>query len=285
MTNVATVDADPEEDTNPTGTPHAVNARATRTAAAGGGNAQGTTIHFRVVTGPHADNDLDSNPSTPAGYFGSCVTGATGECSRSYTGTEGGTDTIEVWTNAGTETGTGAAFTPDADDVRDPGGVQKTWNAPPPPQPQPEPQRKCPGFENDPRNHVVGTEGDDELAGTEGADIICGLGGRDLINGGGGDDLILGGDGRDAIKGDDGNDTIKGGDDNDTMRGGAGNDGIAGQGGNDVLTGNAGNDLLKGNAKNDTLKGGAGDDVLNGGAGTDICRTGPGNDQVGGCED
>lgn len=35
----------------------------------------------------------------------------------------------------------------------------------------------CPGFEDDPRNQVVGTSGNDELIGTARREVICGLGG------------------------------------------------------------------------------------------------------------
>ena len=60
---------------------------------------------------------------------------------------------------------------------------------------------ECPGFEGDPRNHVVGTSAADSLRGTPGRDIICGEGGNDTLNGLAGRDVIEGGKGDDLLKG------------------------------------------------------------------------------------
>jgi len=107
---------------------------------------------------------------------------------------------------------------------------------------------KCPGYESDSRNQIVGTAGADVLTGTSGADIICGRGGNDTIRGAGGNDLLLGGTGRDS------------------------------------LWGGPGSDTLRGNANADNLHGGRGNDRLNGGTGTDTCAGGPGVDTFLHCE-
>src|SRR5262249_40906789 len=60
---------------------------------------------------------------------------------------------------------------------------------------------KCPGYENDSRKQIVGTNGPDNLVGGPEDDIICGLGGDDTLSGGAGNDLILGGGGNDTIDG------------------------------------------------------------------------------------
>ena len=83
---------------------------------------------------------------------------------------------------------------------------------------------ECPGFEGDPRNHVVGTSGADSLRGTPGRDIICGVGGNDTLNGLAGRDVIEGGKGDDLLKGGAGPDTLNGGAGPDTARGGPGRD-------------------------------------------------------------
>lgn len=159
--------------------------------------------------------------------------------------------------------------------------VTKTWTTPPPPV-------RCPGFDQDGRNHVVGTAGDDELSGTEGADVICGLGGDDTLSGLGGNDLLLGGDGDDVLDGGGGDDVLfgEGGKDvllgdagNDTLDGGEGNDNLGGGADADVLFGRGGWDTLKGNAGDDLLVGGVGRDILQGGGGNDIARGG-GDDDV-----
>jgi Ca2+-binding RTX toxin-like protein len=126
--------------------------------------------------------------------------------------------------------------------------------------------QECPGFEGDPRNHVVGTPGNDVLVGTAGADIICGLGGNDILRGRGGNDVLLGGAGADSLSGGPGADRLRGGRGNDVLNGGGGRDRLFGQGGNDLL------------------RGGLGNDHLNGGSGFDRCRGGPGTDTFVRCE-
>lgn len=133
----------------------------------------------------------------------------------------------------------------------------------------------CPGRENDSRNQVVGTNGDDVLTGTSGPDVICGLGGDDRISGGGGNDLILGGGG---------NDNAGGGSGNDSINGGRGNDTLKGNGGNDKLKGGPGRDTLEGGGGKDTLSGGGGNDTLVGGRGRDRCSGGAGSDRIRQCE-
>jgi Ca2+-binding RTX toxin-like protein len=119
------------------------------------------------------------------------------------------------------------------------------------------PAPKCPGYESDPRNQIVGTAGADVLTGTSGADIICGRGGNDTIRGHGGRDLLIGGRGRDLLIGGRGRDSIWGG---------------------------PGADTLRGNSRGDNLHGGRGNDRLNGGTGTDSCFGGPGVDTFRNCE-
>ena len=171
--------------------------------------------------------------------------------------------------------------------------------------------QECPGFEGDPRNHVVGTPGNDVLVGTAGADIICGLGGNDILRGRGGNDVLLGGAGADSLNGGSGADRLRGGRGNDVLRGGGGRDRLFGQGGrdlllggaradflsggsgadrlgggrgNDVLRGGGGRDRLFGQGGNDFLRGGLGNDHLDGGSGFDRCRGGPGTDTFVRCE-
>jgi hypothetical protein len=189
---------------------------------------------------------------------------------------------------AGSVTVTAFLETTDNDDP-DAGEPQasatKTWTAATPPP-------TCPGFENDPRNQVVGTLGNDSLSGTAGADIICGLGGNDTLSGVGGDDLLLGGPGNDVLSGGDGHDLLRGGGGNDVLDGGTGNDFLRGGRGSDLLTGGPGNDFLAGGAGSDflfgnggadLLRGGAGKDSLDGGRGGDSCRGGSGRDRSRSC--
>jgi Ca2+-binding RTX toxin-like protein len=204
-----------------------------------------------------------------------------GQASVTVISSEEGTQTI---TGALTESTQGEPDTDNCDKpANDPTGapagqcsdsVTNTWEEPPPP--------SCPGFEDDPRNQVVGTEGDDNLTGTSGNDIICGLGGNDRIEGGDGNDLIIGGSGNDELLGQGGNDDIRGDAGNDVLDGGPGNDELRGGSGDDVLRGGAGNDLLKGGPGNDKLSGGRGKDTLRGGRGKDNYSGGGGKDD---CDD
>jgi Ca2+-binding RTX toxin-like protein len=143
---------------------------------------------------------------------------------------------------------------------------------------------KCPGFETDLRNQVVGDGSSETLAGSGGADIICGQGGDDTINGVGGNDLLLGGDGTDIINGGLGADTLIGGDGNDGSNRSTFDDfgvtGLFGDGGNDTLIGGNGTDDLWGGDGTDRLEGGAAWDVLLGLAGGDTLLAGAGNDEV-----
>lgn len=139
---------------------------------------------------------------------------------------------------------------------------------------------RCPGFEDEPGNHIVGDDSDEVLIGTAGRDVICGLGGDDEISGLGGDDLLIGGTGNDTIDGGDGDDDLRGEGDDDVLRGGDGTDILRGGGGNDDLRGGGGNDDLSGGAGRDILRGGGGADQLSGGGGNDILRGGGGNDLI-----
>jgi predicted AlkP superfamily pyrophosphatase or phosphodiesterase len=130
---------------------------------------------------------------------------------------------------------------------------------------------KCPGFEDLPGNHVIGTDGDDVLNGTPDDDVICGLGGNDTLFGDAGKDWILGGDG---------NDEIRGNIDGDRLRGGNGNDRIWGGGGFDHIKGRAGNDIVKGGSADDSVSGGGDDDLVYGGGRADELYGHGGDDRL-----
>lgn len=146
----------------------------------------------------------------------------------------------------------------------------------------------CPGYEDVPGIHIVGTNGDDTLEGTDDADVICGLEGNDNIIGGGSGDTLDGGPGKDVLKGHDSG--IYGGGGNDFLYGGGGDDELTGEGtlyggdGNDRLYGDdrgccinlgqSSSDTLFGEGGNDRLYGGRGADSLNGGAGDDMLNPG-----------
>jgi Ca2+-binding RTX toxin-like protein len=147
-----------------------------------------------------------------------------------------------------------------------------------------DPPPKCPGYESDPRNQVVGDASAETLAGTGAADIICGQGGNDIISGLGGNDLLLGGLGTDTLNGGDGADTLNGGDGNDGANRsnyeGWGTVGLFGGAGVDVLTGGDGMDDLFGGIGNDRIEGGAAYDILFGETGVDALLGGGGNDEL-----
>jgi len=152
---------------------------------------------------------------------------------------------------------------------------------------------RCPGFEDDPRNHIVGTDGDDNLTGTDRDDVICGLGGHDILVGRDGDDVLLGGDGPDGMicgRESDGADVFDGGADRDfvdyRLRGttgvsvsldGVADDGEPGEGDNVVaaesIVGGDGDDVL-------SLAGCSCDGSLLGEGGADVYGGGPGLDAV-----
>jgi Ca2+-binding RTX toxin-like protein len=96
------------------------------------------------------------------------------------------------------------------------------------------PGPKCPGFENDPRNQVIGSGAAETLTGTPGNDIICGLGANDELRGVGGRDLLIGGGGKDVAKGGPGNDILSGGRGNDRLLGALGRDRAIGGAGRDT---------------------------------------------------
>jgi hypothetical protein len=91
----------------------------------------------------------------------------------------------------------------------------------------------CPGFQNDPRNQIIGTQAGEELLGSPKGDVICGLGGKDVIKGKGGKDVLLGGPGPDRLFGGPKNDLLKGGPKNDRLSGGPGRDRCVGGPGRD----------------------------------------------------
>ena len=73
---------------------------------------------------------------------------------------------------------------------------------------------------DDERNLIEGTPGDDTLSGTDGGDRIVGLSGNDLLIGGQGSDLLEGLEGFDTLNGGAGMDIIVGGPDRDFLIGG-----------------------------------------------------------------
>ena len=58
------------------------------------------------------------------------------------------------------------------------------------------------------RDHLVGTDGDDEINGFKGRDVLDGGAGDDMLNGGRGRDLLIGGEGDDHLTGGWGRDTF-----------------------------------------------------------------------------
>jgi hypothetical protein len=248
----ATIVLTPATDTNPEDTSHTVTAQVK---SADGNPVAGVTVRFSVT---------GANTASGTG-----LTDASGNATFSYTGANPGLDTITAYADS------------DRDGIRDPGEpsgtATKTWTVV-----SPTAGLKCPGFQGDPRNQVVGTSGNDTLTGTNGADIICGLGGRDTISGLRGNDLIIAGAGNDVVNAGGGNDTVRGGAGADRLNGGGGNDRLNGGGGNDRLNGGGGNDRLNGGGGRDRLNGGGGKDRLNGGAGNDRLNGGRGNDRLNG---
>ncbi|MFN2544905.1 MAG: Ig-like domain-containing protein [Actinomycetota bacterium] len=234
----------PESVTNPQFT------RAVLTATAkdqSGGPRPGVKVSFSVTGANHGADVVTTGPD--------------GQATFSYLGRLGGTDTI-------------TAFVDDNDngkaDPNEPTAQAAAKWTP-----------GCRGFQKDPRNQVVGTDGADKLMGSTGYDIMCGLGGDDSMIGKGGDDVILGGGGNDHIVGGDGSDSLDGGPGNDVIDAGVGADEVGGgrgadriSGGDNVdsLHGGTGPDHLFGGLGNDDLFGGPGHDVLDGGPEDDFCR-------------
>lgn len=298
--NARNIDLEPETATNPPATEHEVVAQVTDRF---GNPVPGVTVTF-TESGPGRFVSGGSSVTE--------TTDANGEA-RARTTTapnEEGDQQITATIDPDT---TDCELPANQPDQGDPAGncsdtVVKTWGEPQP--------TACPGFEGDPRNQIVGDEGDNVITGTGGDDIICGLGGDDTIDGAGGNDLILGGRGNDTIDAGEGSDTVRGGAGNDLIRGGlgednlsggsgddqvrggadddailggegkdnllggAGDDAISGNRGHDLILGGSGNDSLKGNRGNDTLRGQTGNDTLQGGSGDDILRGGSGNDTL-----
>ena len=232
------IDCTPEDASNPIGRTHQVTCTVTDV---GGNPMAGANVDLMVRSGPHADDDLDGNVNTPGGYIGEGTTNGLGQVSKTYQSglkivPNNGSDLIDGWIDANNDDvdngdnleadGGDADTTQEAEEQTDSGDVSdyvdKVWTG-------------CPGYANDPRNHYVGTSGDDNLTGGADKDIMCGLDGNDTLNGAGNDDLLIGGNG------------------------------------NDTLLGSSGNDALYGQAGNDVLKGGTGRDKVNGGTGRDSC--------------
>lgn len=195
-------------------------------------------------------SDSPSSPDVRCTFIGGLVR----TCSFFYDYDYGegfGTTTYRAWIDADEDTATVEAdFTEGLDAGTVPGSkpesdstdvVQSIWLEPtatptPTVTPTPDPQL-CPGFENDTRNHIVGTTDSDSLSGTPEGDLFCLLGGDDVVEALGGNDTILGGGGADTLRGGGGADVIKGG---------SGDDTLFGQGGNDILRGGFGTDTCSG---------------------------------------
>ncbi|MBI4729149.1 MAG: hypothetical protein HY775_06550 [Acidobacteria bacterium] len=113
------IDCTPENSLNATGSQHTVACVVTDgfdTAVSG------ANVDFQVVAGPHADNDLDANAGTPAGYFGEGSTDGQGRIARSYTGNDtspnGGNDVIDGWIDStDDDVDNGQAVQPDGGDA------------------------------------------------------------------------------------------------------------------------------------------------------------------------
>ena len=138
----------------------------------------------------------------------------------------------------------------------------------------------CPGFENDPRNQIIGTGASEVLTGTDGLDIICGLHGNDTIRGKDGNDLLFGGADNDEIHGGAGDDFGEGGGGDDDVFGEGGDDRLEGLKDNDRVVGGGGNDSMGGGDGPDVLIGEEGDDHINAWFGRDEVRGGAGKDRI-----
>ena len=84
VTAISDIALTPATATNPVGTPHTLTATVTTNTPAAGTPVVGKTVTFLVESGPNA------------GVTGTCVTGATGSCTFTYTGTAVGTDIIRA---------------------------------------------------------------------------------------------------------------------------------------------------------------------------------------------
>lgn len=238
-----TLDLTPPSASRPEDTAHTVTAHVEDSL---GDPVVGVTVEF-VVTGTHATT-------------GEVVTNASGNAAFTYTGATAGADIIRAFADS---SGDGNQDAGEPSDI-----AATTWRLVP----------KCPGYEGDPRNQVVGTAGPDDLVGTSGADIICALGGNDILSGLSRNDLLLGGAGADTTIGGSGADTLRGEGGADALRGSVGSDHFFGGPGNDRLYGQDGNDRLFGQGGNDRLFGGPGRDHLDGGSGSDVGVGGTGED-------
>ncbi|MDP9067860.1 MAG: hypothetical protein M3N53_05875 [Actinomycetota bacterium] len=148
------LDCADETATNPTGTAYVVTCTATSDS---GQPVSGAQVDVEAT----GANDPDAG-DTPVSPDFTCTTGADGTCTFTQTGTAAGTTTYRAFLDGDNNNATGgpdategqdektapgATAEPDATDV-----VTKTWTAGGPPQ-----GPVCPGFEDDPRNQIVGT--------------------------------------------------------------------------------------------------------------------------------
>jgi Ca2+-binding RTX toxin-like protein len=144
--------------------------------------------------------------------------------------------------------------------------------------------------------HVIGTDGDDNITASAHGSTLDGAGGNDTLNGSSRADVFIGSAGDDVVTGNGGNDTldyssstdgvtvdlsvtgpqaVSASQGSDTI---TGVDHVIGSQFADTLTGTAGHDVLLGGAGNDDLNGGAGNDVIDGGDGHDTLIGGAGHD-------
>jgi uncharacterized repeat protein (TIGR01451 family)/CSLREA domain-containing protein len=283
--------------------------------------ASGGTITYTITVknnGPITATGVNTVDNLPGGVTFVSSSASQGSCSGTATVTcdlgtlpNGATATVTivvtVTANSGSVTNSvavqGTQSDPNPDNNRAEAVSRIIGTSPSPSPTTTPPGAKCPGFEDDPRNQIVGTDADEELVGTAGPDIICGLGGNDTLRGLGDDDLLIGDSGpvnhrprifaaaatgnKDVLRGGFGKDTLFGNEGKDKLRGGAGDDELNGQLGRDNLGGNNDADTLRGGKGRDRGRGGPGPDILLGGRGrdhmagnadADVVKGGRGND-------
>jgi hypothetical protein len=90
-------DASPESATAKRGSQQPISLTATDTS---GAKIVGVPLAAKVMAGPSADRDLDSDPTTPNGTIGTCTTKDDGTCSLSFTSQTDGVDLVLTWIDA-----------------------------------------------------------------------------------------------------------------------------------------------------------------------------------------
>lgn len=194
-----------------------------------------------------------ANPSS-----GSVSTAADGTAAISWTGANGGADTLTAFIDADNN----GAFDPDVDTQQT---ATFSWTPrPAPPTAPPDPMRisplaphatSPPGQPGCPRagNVIIGSAASDTRTGTPTTDIIFGLAGNDVLRAAGGDDCLYGSAGDDRLFGGAGADRLFGGSGADRVFGGRGNDRLRGDAGADRLSDKRGTDHFSGGGGNDVI--------------------------------